>query len=524
MLISLNLNFIAMKKLVIVLAATLLATAPAVAQKPGKAKAAPGQAKNAAAQASDQQLTEQTVSRAKLESHIRFLAADELRGRDTPSPEQLIAAKYLATQLQSYGVKPLAAYPNYLQPVAMKNQTKPTSLEVAYADKKFVQGANLLMIEGSNRQVQAEAVYLNWGTEADFANVDVKGKLVLVKAGTDGETSPQQWFFEGRAKRARATKAGAVGLVEFYSNPTLPWKILANYLNTDRLGVDEAGATATEPLAHLWLNDPDLKEALAWQDRKTAPVTLAIGGMKVDRFNTYNVVGYLEGTDPKLKDEYVVYSAHYDHIGVGRADEAGDTIYNGARDNAIGTVTVLSAAENLGRYPTKRSALFVLFTGEEKGLLGSAWFVEHSPVELKKLVYCFNSDNGGYNDVTRATIIGLGRTTADGLIKTACQAFGLAATDDPAPEQGLFDRSDNVNFAKKGIPAPTFSLGFKAFDDEIGKYYHQPGDQPDNLDYEYLHKFFRAYVYACRLIGNAPARPFWKPGDKYHDVGVSLYR
>ena len=165
----------------------------------------------------------------------------------------------------------------------------------------------------------------------------------------------------------------------------------------------------------------------------------------------------------------------------------------------------------------------MLFTGEEKGLLGSRWFVEHSPLDLKKMVYCFNSDNAGYNDTSAATIIGLGRTTAEKFIKDACQAYGLLATDDPAPEQGLFDRSDNVNFAKKGIPAPTFSLGFKAFDAEIGKYYHQPADHADNLDYAYLHKFFSAYVYSCRLIGNTSEKLFWKDGDKYFEAGKKLY-
>jgi Zn-dependent M28 family amino/carboxypeptidase len=219
-----------------------------------------------------------------------------------------------------------------------------------------------------------------------------------------------------------------------------------------------------------------------------------------------------------------VYSAHYDHVGVGEANEKGDSIYNGARDNAVGTVTALSAAENLAKYPTKRSALFVLFTAEEKGLLGSSWFVEHCPIDLKKIVYCFNSDNAGYNDTKIATIIGLGRTTADAYIKEACEGFGLKATDDPAPEQNLFDRSDNVSFAKKGIPAPTYSLGFTAFDAEISKYYHQASDQPDNLDYDYLYKFFGSYIYACRLIGNAAERPFWKKGDKYYEIGVSLYK
>ncbi len=150
--------------------------------------------------------------------------------------------------------------------------------------------------------------------------------------------------------------------------------------------------------------------------------------------------------------------------------------------------------------------------------------MEHPLLPLNKMVYCFNSDNAGYNDTTVATIIGLGRTTAEGFIKTACQAYNLTAIDDPVPEQNLFDRSDNVSFAKKGVPAPTFSLGLTAFDGEVTKHYHQASDQWNTLNYNYLYRFFGSYVYACRLIGNAPERPFWKPGDKYYSAGMELYK
>ncbi len=235
-----------------------------------------------------------------------------------------------------------------------------------------------------------------------------------------------------------------------------------------------------------------------------------------------NVVGIVEGTDPELKDEFILYSAHYDHIGVRNTGQP-DSIFNGARDNAVGTVTVLSAAENIAKYPTRRSAIFILWTAEEMGLRGSRYFAENPLIPLQNIVYCFNSDNGGYNDTSIATIVGLGRTTAEADIRQACEAFGLRAIDDPAGEQGLFDRSDNVNFARKGIPAPTFSLGFTAFDEEIMKYYHQVADEPDNLDYEYLEKFFRSYVLACRLIANNPETPFWVENDKYYNAGKALY-
>ncbi|NAS32657.1 M28 family peptidase [Flavobacteriaceae bacterium R38] len=246
--------------------------------------------------------------------------------------------------------------------------------------------------------------------------------------------------------------------------------------------------------------------------------------VKTKTVKSQNVIGIVEGTDPKLKDEYIIYSAHYDHVGVHKSNNPNDSIFNGARDNAVGTTTVLSMAENLAKYPTKRSALFILFTGEEKGLLGSKYYVENPVLPLNQMVYCFNSDNAGYNDTSLATIIGLPRTTAEKNIKESVAAFGLKAVEDPSPEQGLFDRSDNVSFAAKGIPAPTFSLGFDSFAGDVTKYYHQPGDEANTLDYDYLLKFFQAYVLSGRSIANDSKTPFWTAGDKYEASGKALYK
>lgn len=473
----------------------------------------------------DLTLTQQTISRAKIEAHIGFLASDELKGRNTPSPEQLIAARYLATQLQGYGAKPLPSLGGYFQQVKFKTQKKSKAkIAFSFNGKSFEQNTHLVAIEGGNMSADGAMVFMEYGKEEEFAKTDVKGKIVVVKAGIGDGTDARQWFADGRKKHERAAKAGAAALIELYNNPMIPWRFLVNYLGSDQLVLDKGtGKDALGSIPHLWLNDPDWKEAAEMKTDAAYTAKLSITGMEIVYAASPNVVAYVEGTDPKLKNEYVVYSAHYDHVGVGRPDVAGDSIYNGARDNAVGTVTVLSVAENIAKHPTKRSALFVLFTGEEKGLLGSEWFIENSPIPHKQMVYCFNSDNAGYNTTKTATIIGLKRTSAAPMIEQACKAFGLEATDDPAPEQNLFDRSDNVNFAAVGIPAPTFSLGFTAFDDTINKYYHQPGDQPDNLDYDYLQKFFSAYVYASRLIANAKEIPFWKEGDKYFEAGKKLY-
>lgn len=269
------------------------------------------------------------------------------------------------------------------------------------------------------------------------------------------------------------------------------WGYIEHNFNTSRLTLDEAETTESNDFAYLWILDEGSKIANSFKPNTSVKATVSMSESISEAIIDYNVIGMVEGTDPQLKNEFIIYSAHYDHVGIGDPDETGDTIYNGARDNAVGTVTVLSMAENLAKYPTKRSALFILFTGEEKGLLGSKFYVENPVLPLKQMVFCFNSDNAGYNDTSLATIVGLHRTTATEHITSAAEIFGLKAIDDPAPEQGLFDRSDNVHFAAKGIPAPTFSMGFTSFSGDVTKYYHRPNDEANTLDYDYLYKFFK---------------------------------
>ena len=165
----------------------------------------------------------------------------------------------------------------------------------------------------------------------------------------------------------------------------------------------------------------------------------------------------------------------------------------------------------------------MLFTAEEKGLLGSRYFTENLPVEASDIKFNFNIDNAGYNDTTLITVFGMERTGVQEEITSSCAELGLSALEDPAPEQGLFDRSDNVNFAVLGIPAPTFSLGFTAFNDAIFKFYHQPGDEVHTLDMDYVEKYIKAYILSAIKIANADSTPFWIEGDKYYDAGIELY-
>ncbi|MFT5764204.1 MAG: Zn-dependent M28 family amino/carboxypeptidase [Saprospiraceae bacterium] len=173
--------------------------------------------------------------------------------------------------------------------------------------------------------------------------------------------------------------------------------------------------------------------------------------------------------------------------------------------------------------PTKRSVIFVAFTGEEMGLLGSAYYADHPLIPLNQTVLNLNTDGAGYDDKTAYSVIGYDRVGLVAEFEKAAAEFGLTVIADPAPDQNLFDRSDNVNFAVKGIPAPTISPGTTGFSEEITKHYHQVSDNPDTIDYDYLLIYCKVYAYLSRLIGDKAETPRWKAGDKYESAGKMLY-
>tara|TARA_R110002072_G_scaffold163357_1_gene315870 strand:+ start:34085 stop:35566 length:1482 start_codon:yes stop_codon:yes gene_type:complete len=470
----------------------------------------------------DQEKVIETTKKNDIEAHIHFLSDDLLKGRETGTPENKIAASYLANTLRSYGVKQNPKSDNYYQEFQLKKVSKPSTLFLSINGKEYKQK---VAMQSANVDFEGGLVYLGYGLEEDYKGVNVNEKFVLLKSGGPNSKDARDAFDLISRKSELAKKAGALGVIELLDAQTQIWSYIEHDRNSDRLTlVTENDNTADEKaFAYVWLLDPNREYTSTIEGKKGHKVSITIKGDFSKNITTQNVIGMVEGTDPVLKNEYIIYSAHYDHVGIGTPDKTGDTIYNGARDNAVGTTTVLSMAKNLAAHPTKRSALFILFTGEEKGLLGSEYYVENPVLPLKQMVYCFNSDNGGYNDTSLATIVGLNRTTASHHIIDGAAAFGLKAIDDPAPEQGLFDRSDNVHFAKKGIPAPTYSMGFTAFNGDVTKYYHRPGDESDSLDFDYLLKFFRSYVMTGRLIGNDPKTPVWTSGDKYEAQSKKLY-
>lgn len=464
----------------------------------------------------DKEKAAETVDKNTIESHIRFLSDDLLEGREAGTKGNKIAASYLANQLRKFGAKPVSD--SYYQKFELEQSQSPSFVELSLKGVDYPLTADFKMpaIEYSG-----EAVFLGYGSADDFENTDVSGKVVVVLAGSSEDPTPNGMFHSGPQKKQIATEKGAVGLIELVDFEAEFWTRIKHYVGVGTKIKEESDQVEDSTFFHTWVNTykkkPDLKKG------ETMSVNIKSDGQSKKYLETQNIVGVIEGSDPTLKNEYVIYSAHYDHVGIGQPNAEGDSIYNGARDNNIGVTAVLSMMENLSKYPTKRSALFILFTAEEKGLLGSQYYAEHPMIPLNQVSYCFNTDGGGYNDTSLATIIGLERTSAQELIVEGAGAFGLKAIGDPAPEQGLFDRSDNVSFAKKGIPAPTYSTGFHSFDDEIFKYYHQADDEADSLDYDYLLKFYQGYVYSGRLIANSSKKLFWNQGDKYEDAGKALY-
>lgn len=462
------------------------------------------------------------ISQQQVKMNVHFLSSDELRGRDTGSPEIDIAASFIANWFRAYGVEPAYSDSSYYQYVPFEQRSIPEEVAFSVGDSTYQKDTDLILMSSYIGELDGEIVYLNHATEEELAETDVEGKIILTNAGLPGQRSPQQFFTSAAKKNTWATDAGATAIIELYSSPAAPWPMLVNFLSGARLEISDE--TENEPsVPQLWMNNPtdSRNDFLTGSSGKTASLTVA--GEPNSTFTSRNIIGIVEGSDPDLKDEYILLSAHYDHIGVRPGEESGDFIYNGARDNAVGTAGIMAAATYFAEHPPRRSVIFAAWTAEEKGLLGSRYYAENPAIPLEQTVYNLNIDGAGYNDTTKVTVIGLERTEADPELRAAAEAFGLEAIPDPVPEQNLFDRSDNVNFASRGIPSPTYSMGLTAFDEEINYYYHRVTDEAETINFDYVTAYVRSFVYAADLIANSDEAPFWLPGDKYEPAGIELY-
>ena len=474
------------------------------------------------------QKVEKLVVKEEAEQHLRYLSSDEMMGRDTGSPEIEMAADYIVEQFKKYGVKLPEGHDTYFQKVPLMKTNVPTTGEVILLDSALSHGKNILVLRGKDTTALLPAVFAGYGLEADLEAADIKGKLVVTRFGAPGMTNPREGFAKSREKRKMVADRGALGMIELYSSRQIVWPMLVLYLNNPSMILDDHSQSENATPYHAFVNDADEAFAKALQEQGVKHVKMDVQGLTPQKIKCRNIIGYIEGSDKKLKDEFVVLSAHYDHVGhtnagVDSDGEPTDSIFNGARDNALGVTGLLMAAKYLAKAKPARSVLFVFFTAEEKGLLGSEYYAENPWAPLEKCIFNLNMDCAGYNDTTKATIFGLTRNTAEKHLQSACSRFGLEAMDDPIPEQNIFERSDHFNFAKKGVPCVLFGPGLTSFDEEIQKYYHQLIDHAETLDFDYLTKLYKTFAVGAESIANDPEAPSWVEGDKYENAGKKLY-
>ena len=452
---------------------------------------------------------------------LRFLASDELMGRGTMRPEINIAARYISEEFRSMNLKEVPGTKDYIQPFTIKMFTASNSGSLIVNNKTYDIGAGMLQLNGLDISLNAPIVYARFGMKEDLDKINVSGKIVVIEWGATDSTSFSEGFDFIQTKVKLVRERGAVALIE-RSHRDASWKSIQSFLMKEHTQwLDDAGDFGV-----FIVNDKD-SFLPALTQTQSVNATLSAKGNLEKSIAAKNVMGWVAGTDVKLKDQFIVLSSHYDHLGVAKhpKTEEGklDSIYNGARDNAIGTAAVIDAARYFSQHPAKRPILFIAFTAEELGLIGSKYFATHPPLPMKQLVYNLNIDNASYNDTTIITLVGLGRTSADTDIKKACAAYNLSVLPDPTDGQFLFDGSDNASLAEKGIPAPTFSLGMKTFDLTIFNRYHQLSDEVGNFNLNYAMKFINSFILAAKYIADNDKQPIWMKGDKYEAAWQALY-
>lgn len=466
---------------------------------------------------------EASLRRADLEAHLRFLASDELMGRGPGTPGIDAAARYIAEQFRRFGVLPAPGQSDYFQRFTLTRIVPPRLASVFAVGDSARAGADVGLLAGGPLETSVQAVYVGYGVNADhYGGRDVRGRVVVARAGMPGLTNPRLLLDAATAKRRLADSLGAVAFVELYET-AVPWNAVGRFFRGPRTVADYAGG-----IPHLWVNDNTGTLRALFEAQSEPFVRITTEGVATTTLRVQNVVGFIPGRDRRLSTEVVALSAHHDHLGAGLRNgpdaTPADSIFNGARDNGTGTVALLAAAEALAKQPPKRSILLLSFTAEEMGLVGARYFADHPTVPLDRIVYDLNVDTGGISDTTVVSLVGAGRTTATPLVQRAMQAFGLRLFES-AEIEPLFNASDNAPLAAKGIPAPTFSPGFRSLRDPlVAQYYHRAADHADaSYPFGYLLRFSKAYARAARLIADAPVRPRWATGDAFEPAARTLY-
>jgi len=518
--------------------------------------------------------------------HIKVLSSDKFQGRAPGGIGEDLTVGYLETQFKDLGLKPGNPDGTYVQKVPL--------VGITGAERKplvFTKGTQKLALKWKDDVVawskhvadgaeidKSDVVFAGYGIEApefgwnDFKNIDVKGKTIVVLVndppipdpadaskldarmfGGKAMTYYGRWtykFEEGARKGAAAvlivheTVPAAYPFSVVQGNLGEKFDTIAPDKNMSRSSIEGwITVDAARKLFTMAGQDFDeLKKKALSKDFNAVPLgvqaSMAIKNT-LRNVNSRNVVAKLEGSDPSLKDEYVVYTAHWDHLGVGEAVN-GDTIYNGARDNAAGVALMLEVARQFTKVqpPPKRSILFTMVTAEEQGLLGSQYYSVTPLYPLAKTVADINIDSPNVFAPSKdVTVIGMGASDLDDYLQQAAQEQGRTLRPDPESEKGYYYRSDHFNFAKQGVPALYIESGHDAAGDKPADYlkkklddyeahdYHAPSDvvKPD-WDLSAAAQDGQLVFAVGYRVANAGKWPEWKPGNEFRAKREEMLR
>jgi len=502
-----------------------------------------------------------------IEAHMSFLGDDSLEGRDTGSRGHQIASNYIATQLAGLGLEP-AGEQGYFQSVPMRKAllvqssakmslTKKGKTTDFDYPKQFFTGPSILH---AKVDVTAPLVFVGYGLVSkefnldDYANLDVKGKIVVMLSGRPKSLPSEEAAHIQSLKAENAAERGAVGVITLHTPSEEKVRPYANslmYLTSPRmrwLHKDGKAEGEFDSLAGSAYLHPDaakvlfegasrsLDDIFADLAAEKVPTGFALEGtVNLKRESTTeditspNVAAVLPGSDPKLKDEYVVVTAHSDHIGFSNDIRSKDKINNGLMDNAAGVSIMLETARLFAQQAErpKRSILFVAVTGEEKGLLGADYFAHNPTRPIDKLVANVNIDMPvllyPFADIVA---FGANHSSLGATVDTAAAAVGITQSPDPMPEQAIFTRSDHYTLVQQGVPSVFLMTGFTSKDPKqkggevwgkfFAKHYHKPTDDKAGLTADFgairydAGATFADINYGITTeVANNPQRPVW---------------
>jgi len=492
-----------------------------------------------------------------IHAHMNFLADDLLEGRGTGARGYDLAAKYVAAQLEAYGLEAAGTDGTYFQQIQFRKATvvpERTSMTIrdGASSRTLAFGRDFVLRADSTHaeaNVVAPVVIVGYGVTApefgidDFVGVDVRDKIVAVIAGSPDTLPdvPRAIYSSLQAKLEAAAAHGAVGVLTLRTapgpvpkqnplNPLTLWKGQNGLSNGVPEQIRIAGGVSRDVTASLLSKSGYTVEQFeaAVKNRTFTPIDAVVTSattvvVESSDFIAANVVGVCRGSDVRLRNEYVVFSAHLDHLGIGEPVD-GDSIYNGALDNASGIAVFLEMARVCASSPrAQRSILFLAVTGEELGLLGSDYFATYPTVARETIVANVNGDGGNVLFNTRDLVaIGAEHSTLHRQVEEVAHALHLEVIPDPQPDQVLFVRSDQYSFVRQGIPAVWATPGRDTGDpskdgvkirQEISaKYYHKPNDDMhQTFDFDAGAAWARLQFLLTYAIANEASRPQWNP-------------